>query len=154
MKVSVLIMTNTNEKTTTAAVVAKTEKATEKAVAKTEKAAAVKKAAKTEKVLTMSQIKNLARANGVTFVKCKNAAASYVIFDGKTSLHIKKSAYRMYATNADFELIKCLTLSNTELLENGNAVDKCRPHTVNIGNNADLKLILAAIAVNNHIELN
>ena len=144
----------TNEKIENVAIAAKTEKAAEKTVAKTEKTAAVKKAAKTEKVLTMSQIKNLARANGVTFVKCKNSAASYVIFDGKSSLHIKKSGYRMYVTAADYELIKCLILANTQLIESGNAVDKCRPHTVNIGNNADLKLILAAIGVNNHVELN
>lgn len=143
----------TNEKTTTTALAVKTEKAAEKAVAKTEKTAAVKKAAKTEKVLTMTQIKAAARAAGVTFVRCKNSAASYVIFDGKSSLHIKKSGYRMYVTAADFELIKCLSLSNTELIESGNAVDKCRPHTVNVGSNTDLKLILAAIAVNNHIEL-
>ena len=135
-------MTNTNEKTTIAALVAKTEKTT------------AKKAAKVEKVLTMPQVKSAARAAGVTFVKCKNAAASYVIFDGKTSLHIKKSGYRMYVTAADFELLKNLKLSNTELVENGNIVDKCRPHTVNIGNNNDLKLILAAIAINNHVELN
>lgn len=139
-------MTNTNEKTTTAALVAKTEKTAEKT-------AAVKKAVKTEKVLTMSQVKSAARAAGVTFVKCKNAAAAYVIFDGKTSLHIKKSSYRLYTTTADFELIKCLTLSSTELIENGNAIDKCRPHTVNVNSNSDLKLIFAAIAVNNHVEL-
>lgn len=143
-----------NEKTTTTALVAKTEKATEKAVAKTEKTAAVKKAAaKTEKLLTMPQVKSLARTNGVTFVKCKNAAAAYVIFDGKTSLHIKKSGYRLYTTDADFKLIECLTLSNTELIKNGNVVDKCRPHTINVNCNADLKLILAAIAVNNHVDL-
>ena len=144
-------MTNTNEKTKT--MVVTTEKAAEKTAVKTEKAVAVKKAAKTEKVLTMQQIKSLARQSGVTFVKCKNSATSYVIFDGKSSLHIKKSGYRMYVTAADYELIKCLTLSSTQLIENGNAVDKCRPHTVNIGNNNDLKLILAAIAVNNHVEL-
>ena len=132
----------------------KTEKAAEKAVAKTEKVAAKKaEKSKAEKLLTMSQIKAAARAAGVTFVRCKNSAASYVIFDGKSSLHIKKSSYRLYVTNADFELIKCLSLSNTELIDNGNAVDRCRPHTVNIGSNADLKLILAAIAVNNHVEL-
>lgn len=129
-------MTTKNEKTITAVATADT-----------------KKAVKTEKVLTMAQIKTAARAAGVTFIKCKNAAATYVIFDGKTSLHIKKSGYRLYATTADFELVKCLSLTNTALLENANSVDKCRPHTVEIGNNADLKLILAAIAVNNHIEL-
>ena len=111
-----------------------------------------KKAAKTEKVMTMPQVKSAARTAGVTFVKCKNTAASYVIFDGKTSLHIKKSGYRLYATAVDFELVKCLSLSNTTLLENGNVIDKVRPHTVDVGNNADLKLILAAIAVNNHVE--
>lgn len=146
-------MTNTNEKIENVAIAAKTEKAA-KTVAKTEKTVAVKKAAaKAEKLLTMAQIKSLARANGVTFVKCKNAAAAYVIFDGKTSLHIKKSGYRMYVTAADYELIKCLTLSSTQLIESGNAVDKCRPHTANVGSNADLKLILAAIAINNHVEL-
>lgn len=135
--------TNENKKTENAAIAAKTEKAV-----------TVKKAAaKTEKVLTMQQIKSIAGQNGVTFVKCKNSAVSYIIFDGKTSLHIKKSGYRMYATAADFELVKCLNLTNTEILEKGNAVDKCRPHTINIGNNADLKLILAAIAVNNHVDL-
>lgn len=146
-------MTNENKKIENVAIAAKTEKAAEKAVAKTEKTAVKKAAAKTEKLLTMAQVKSLARANGVTFVKCKNSAASYVIFDGKSSLHIKKSSYRMYVTAADFELIKCLTLSSTELIENGNTVDKCRPHTININNNNDLKWILAAIAVNNHVEL-
>lgn len=147
-------MTTENKKIETVAIAAKTEKAAEKAVAKTEKTATVKKAAKTEKIMSMPQVKSAARAAGVTFVKCKNAAATYVIFDGKTSLHIKKSGYRMYVTAADFELLKNLKLSNTELVENGNIVDKCRPHTVNIGNNNDLKLILAAIATNNHVELN
>lgn len=146
-------MTNENKKIENVAIAAKTEKAAEKAVAKTEKTAVKKAAAKTEKLLTMAQIKSLARANGVTFVKCKNAAAAYVIFDGKTSLHIKKSGYRLYTTTADFELIKCLTLSSTELIENGNAVDKCRAHTVNVNNNNDLKLILAVIAINNHVDL-
>lgn len=136
-------MTNESKKTNATAV----------ATVKTEKAPVKKAAAKTEKVLNMTQVKSLARANGVTFVKCKNSAASYVIFDGKSSLHIKKSSYRMYVTAADFELIKCLTLSSTELIENGNTVDKCRPHTININNNNDLKWILAAIAVNNHVEL-
>ena len=146
-------MTNENKKIENAAIAAKTEKAA-KTVAKTEKTVAVKKAAaKAEKLLTMAQIKSLARANGVTFVKCKNSAASYVIFDGKSSLHIKKSGYRMYVTAADYELIKCLTLSSTELIENSNLVDKCRPHTVNVNNNRDLKLILATIAITNHVEL-
>lgn len=129
----------------------------EKAVAKTEKTAAVKKAAekplKAEKLLTMAQIKAAARAAGITFVRCKNTAASYVIFDGKSSLHVKKNSYRLYVTDADFKLIECLTLSNTELIKNGNSVDKCRAHTVNVNNNTDLKLIFAAIAINNHIEL-
>lgn len=147
-------MTTENKKIETVAIAAKTEKAAEKAVAKTEKTATVKKAAKTEKIMSMAQVKSAARAAGVTFVKCKNAAATYVIFDGKTSLHIKKSGYRMYTTTADVELIKCLSLTSTSITVGGNAVDKCRPHTVDIGNNADLKLILAAIAVNNHVELN
>lgn len=146
-------MTNTNEKTTTAALVAKTEKTAEKAAIKTEKTAAVKKAVKTEKVLTMPQVKSAARAAGVTFVKCKNAAATYVIFDGKTSLHIKKSGYRLYATTADTDIIKSLSLTATTIKIDGNIIDKCRPHTIDIGNNADLKLILSAIAVNNHVEL-
>lgn len=144
-----------NDKKTENMVAVATEKATEKAVAKTEKTAAVKKAEKpkAEKLLTMSQIKTAARAAGVTFVRCKNTAGSYIIFDGKTSLHIKKSSYRLFATTADFEIVKCLTLINTQLIENGNAVDKVRPHTINVNCNADLKWILAAIAVNNRIEL-
>lgn len=146
-------MTTENKKIETVAIAAKTEKAAEKAVAKTEKTATVKKAAKTEKIMSMPQVKSAARAAGVTFVKCKNAAATYVIFDGKTSLHIKKSGYRMYATAADIELIKPLKLSATTIKIDGNIIDKCRPHTIEIGNNSDLKLILAAIAVNNHVEL-
>lgn len=138
-------MTNESKKTNTTAV----------ATVKTEKAPVKKAAAKVEKVMTMAQVKSAARAAGVTFVKCKNTATSYVIFDGRTSLHIKKSAYRMYATSADFDIIKynVAHLPNTTLFENSNAVDKCRPHTVDIGSNADLKNILAAIAVNNHVEL-
>lgn len=134
-------MTTKNEKTITAVATADN------------KAPAKKAAAKTEKVLTMPQVKSAARAAGVTFVKCKNTAANYVIFDGKTSLHIKKSGYRVYATAADVELIKCLALTATNIIIGGNAIDKCRPHTIDVGNNADLKLILAAIAVNNHVEL-
>lgn len=122
--------------------------------AKTEKAAPMKKSVvKTEKVLTMAQLKSAARAAGITYARCKNTAATYVIFDGKTSLHVKKNGYRVYATNADFELIKQVRLTNSNLIENANAIDKCRPHTVDINSNSDLALILAAIAPNNKIEL-
>ena len=121
---------------------------------KIEKSAVIKKtAAKVEKRLTMPQVKSLIRQCGCTFSKCKNTATSYIILDGKSSINMKKNSYRLYATKADFELIKNLQLSSTQLIENGNAVDHCRPHTVNIGNNANLKMILTAIAVNNHVEL-
>lgn len=145
-------MNNENKKTENMVAIATAEKA----VAKTEKAAVKKaapKAAKIDKIMSIAQVKSVARAAGITYARCKNTASTYVIFDGKTSLHVKKSGYRVYATNADFELIKQARLTNSNLIENGNAIDKCRPHTVDINSNSDLALILAAIAPNNKIEL-
>ena len=123
---------------------------------KPKKATAEKpKKATAAKPLTVDEIKKLAKSCGCTFAKYKNEASSYLILDGKSSINIGKSQYRLYLTAADIDIIEPLAaqLTKSTVERDGNAVDKVRPHKIVVKSNSDLKTILTAIAVNNKIKL-
>ena len=135
---------------------AKTEKP-QKAEAKTEKpqkATAAKKPT-AAKPMTIEEIKKLAKSCGCTFAKCKNESSSYLILDGRSSINIGKSQYRLYLTTTDIDIVEPLSaqLSKSTIERDGNTVDKVRPHKVVVKSNSDLKTILTAISANNKIKL-
>lgn len=148
---------NQNETKIENAVVATANK-TENAVVATATAEKPQKATAkkpTAKPLTIDEVKKMAKVCGCTFAKFKNESSSYVILDGKSSVNIGKSQYRLYLTNADIDIVEPLAaqLTKSTVERDGNSVDKVRPHKVTVKSNGDLKTILAAIAVNNKIKL-
>ena len=74
--------------------------------------------------------------------------------NGGSSIHVLKTMYRIYMTTIDFEYVKNLKSLNTddnkviELLQNDNAVDEKRPHTVLIHTTDTLKKVFTCLSHN------
>ena len=137
--------THTMNKTTKTTAVATTK--TTKTATKKTKTTAVANIEKVNKILTMTELIEHAHAHNVQFFATNNTSTQYRIFNGKSSIHIKKSFYRVYATTTDFELCK----SKFDCIENGNITDGKRPHivTVPIDRIDDFLTVISANKLNN-----
>ena len=84
----------------------------------------------------------------------KSHTKNYRIMNGGSSIHVLKTMYRIYMTTIDFEYVKNLKSLNTddnkviELLQNDNAVDEKRPHTVLIRTTDTLKKVFTCLSHN------
>lgn len=84
----------------------------------------------------------------------KSKTKNYRILNGGSSIHVLKTMYRIYMTTIDFEYVKNLKSLNTddnkviELLQNDNAVDEKRPHTVLIYTTDTLKKVFTCLSHN------
>lgn len=70
----------------------------------TAKTTATANNAKFDKVLAMNDLIKLAHDNQVCFLASNNKSNQYRIFNGKSSLHIQKTQYKVFATDADLKL--------------------------------------------------
>lgn len=78
----------------------------------------------------------------------KSHTKNYRIINGGSSIHVLKTKYRIYATQIDFELCGKLKTSDIQLLENDNAVDTKRPHTIVCSTVDTLKKVFECISKN------
>lgn len=138
-----------------------TVKPVEKPVAtKTEKPVATKpvetKTAKTEKPVKTNteKVNKLYSFNEVMKlfdeykIGSKSKTNNYRIINGGSSLHVLKREYRLYATSVDFNAISDKKLNDVKCIENDNARDTLRPHTVTMTSNNALVEVLKILALN------
>ena len=78
----------------------------------------------------------------------KSNTKNYRIINGGSSIHVLKTKYRIYATQIDFELCGKLKTSDIQLLENDNAIDTKRPHTIVCNTVETLTKIFKCISAN------
>lgn len=78
----------------------------------------------------------------------KSKTKNYRIMNGGSSIHVLKTKYRIYATTIDFKLCSNLKSNDIQLLENDNAVDVKRPHTIVCSTVDTLKKIFECISKN------
>lgn len=78
----------------------------------------------------------------------KSHTKNYRIMNGGSSIHVLKTMYRLYVTGVDFDNCKNLKSSDLQLLENDNAVDVKRPHTIVCRSVDTLKSVFNALALN------
>ena len=150
----VLIMkTNTTKTNTTKKVTSETKstvKPVEKPVAtKTEKPVATKPVeTNTEKVNKLYSFDEVMKLFDEYNIGSKSKTNGYRIMNGGSSLHVLKREYRLYATSVDFNAISDKKLNDVTCIENDNARDTLRPHTVTITNNNSLIEVLKILALN------
>ena len=150
----VLIMkTNTTKTNTTKKVTSETKstvKPVEKPVAtKTEKPVATKPVeTNTEKVNKLYSFDEVMKLFDEYKIGSKSKTNGYRIMNGGSSLHVLKREYRLYATSVDFNAISDKKLNDVTCIENDNARDTLRPHTVTITNNNSLIEVLKILALN------
>ena len=116
----------------------------------TKKTATVKKvanSAKIDRILSMTEIIELAHKNGVCFYATENKSNLYRIFNGKSSLNIKKTMYVLYATPTDFDNIETAKIDGVKCERDKNSVDGVRPHKVTIAINA-IDTVMKTLALN------
>ena len=152
----VLIMkTNTTKNVTSET--KSTVKPVEKPVAtKTEKPVATKPVEKstkpvktnTEKVNKLYSFNEVMKLFDEYKIGSKSKTQNYRIINGGSSLHVLKREYRLYATSVDFNAISDKKLNDVQCVENDNARDTLRPHTVTITNNNALVEVLKVLALN------
>ena len=142
----VLIMkTNTTKNVTseTKSTVKPVEKPVVTKTAKTEKPVA-----NTEKVNKLYSFNEVMKLFDEYKIGSKSKTKGYRIMNGGSSLHVLKREYRLYATSVDFNAISDKKLNDVQCVENDNARDTLRPHTVTITNNNALVEVLKVLALN------
>ena len=87
---------------------------------------------KFDTVLSMNDIITLAHSHKVCFFATENKSTQYRIFNGKSSLNIKKTMYVLYCTDIDFDNFENAKLENVTCTRDGNIVDGVRKHKVTI----------------------
>ena len=157
MKVMVLIM-KTNTKTNVTSETKSTVKPVEKpVVTKTEKPVATKpvetKSTKpvktnTEKVNKLYSFNEVMKLFDEYKIGSKSKTQNYRIMNGGSSLHVLKREYRLYATSVDFNSISDKKLNDVKCIENDNARDTLRPHTITMTSNNALVEVLKILALN------
>lgn len=123
--------THTMSKTTKSTALA-TTKTTKTAVKKVSRETVTANNTKYDKVLTMTEVIELAHNKKICFYASNNQSNTYRIFNGKSSLHIQKTQYKLYATNDDFELLNNAKIDGVTCERDTNHVDGVRPNTVYI----------------------
>ena len=78
----------------------------------------------------------------------KSKTNNYRIMNGGSSLHVLKREYRLYATSVDFNAISDKKLNDVKCVENDNARDILRPHTITMTSNNALVEVLKILALN------
>ena len=78
----------------------------------------------------------------------KSKTNNYRIINGGSSLHVLKREYRLYATSVDFNSISDKKLNDVKCIENDNACDTLRPHTITMTSNNALVEVLKILALN------
>ena len=78
----------------------------------------------------------------------KSKTNNYRIMNGGSSLHVLKREYRLYATSVDFNSISDKKLNDVKCIENDNACDTLRPHTITMTSNNALVEVLKILALN------
>ena len=149
MKVMVLIMKNANTtKTNVTSETKSTVKPVEKPVAtktaKTEKPVKTNET-KTNKLYSFNEVMKLFDEYKIG---SKSKTQNYRIMNGGSSLHVLKREYRLYATSVDFNSISDKKLNDVKCIENDNARDTLRPHTITMTSNNALVEVLKILALN------
>ena len=93
-------------------------------------------AIKTDSVLAMCDVIALAHSKNICFIASDNKSTQYRIFNGKSSLHIQKTQYKLYATDTDYELLETAKIDGVKCERGTNASDGVRPNTIFIAPNA------------------
>lgn len=139
--------TNTTKTNTTKNATSETKSTTkpvETKTAKTEKPVKTNET-KTNKLYSFDEVMKLFDEYNIG---SKSKTNNYRVINGGSSLHVLKSQYRLYATNDDFNAINNAKLDDVKCIENDNAVDKKRPHTITITNNTSLVEVIKLLALN------
>ena len=157
MKVMVLIMKNANVTKKVTSETKSTVKPVEKSTKPVEKPVATKPVetkstkpvktneTKTNKLYSFDEVMKLCDESKIG---SKSKTNNYRIINGGSSLHVLKREYRLYATSVDFNAISDKKLNDVKCVENDNARDILRPHTVTITNNQSLVEVLKILALN------
>ena len=138
----------TSETKSTVKPVEKSTKPVEKPVvtktAKTEKPVKTN----TEKVNKLYSFDEVMKLFDEYHIGSKSKTNNYRIMNGGSSLHVLKREYRLYATSVDFNSISDKKLNDVKCIENDNACDTLRPHTITMTSNNALVEVLKILALN------
>lgn len=137
--------TETKKNVTKKAVAKKTTAvATVKTPAKVEEKKVETKKVNANKLnITMPEVEAMLKDAGIMF---KPNNCEYRILAGGSSLHVKKSAFVLYSTDADFANVSKVKAADLELKEHGNAQDGKRPNFVRFTTIDTLKSVIKAMA--------
>lgn len=125
-------------------------KKNELVVAETKAVAKVENAKKVNNVLSVSELKALFVACGVTpkytdstnYVGCGTRANTF-------SVNAKKTKYNIYLGDEEFKWVQDSKLEGLSLVKDGNKVDKTRPNYIECKDTAVLKKLLGVILSHN-----
>ena len=135
------------EKSTKPVETRSTTKPVEKPVA-TKTAKTEKPVANTEKVNKLYSFDEVMKLFDEYKIGSKSKTQNYRIMNGGSSLHVLKREYRLYATSVDFNAISDKKLNDVKCIENDNARDTLRPHTITMTSNNALVEVLKILALN------
>ena len=145
MKVMVLIMkTNTTKTNTTKNVTSETKSTVKPVETKSTKPVKTNET-KTNKLYSFNEVMKLFDEYKIG---SKSKTQNYRIMNGGSSLHVLKREYRLYATSVDFNAISDKKLNDVKCVENDNARDTLRPHTITMTSNNALVEVLKILALN------
>ena len=137
-------MKNTNTKTN----VTSETKSTVKPVATKPVKKSTKPVANTEKVNKLYSFNEVMKLFDEYNIGSKSKTNNYRIINGGSSLHVLKREYRLYATSVDFNAISDKNINDVKCVENDNARDILRPHTITMTSNNALVEVLKILALN------
>ena len=136
--------TKTNVTSETKSTVKPVEKPVVTKTAKTEKPVKTNET-KTNKLYSFDEVMKLFDEYKIG---SKSKTNNYRIINGGSSLHVLKHEYRLYATSVDFNSISDKKLNDVKCIENDNARDTLRPHTITMTSNNALVEVLKILALN------
>ena len=102
----------------------------------------------TEKVNKLYSFDEVMKLFNEYKIGSKSKTQNYRIMNGGSSLHVLKREYRLYATSVDFNAISDKKLNDVKCIENDNARDTLRPHTITMTSNNALVEVLKILALN------
>lgn len=114
-------------------------------VATTAPVAPVANAAKSNKLYDFDQCIALMKKCNIGY---KNDTRNYRIFNGGSSLNVKKSRFIIYTNDVDFDNVISAKIDGVTTIKNGNTTDKSRSHVVECTSNAILEKLLKVYALN------
>ena len=124
------------------------------------KATALAPVATTAPVAPVAPVVNAAKSNKLyDFDQCvalmkkcnigyKNDTRNYRIFNGGSSLNVKKSRFIIYTNDVDFDNVLNAKLEGVTTIKGGNMTDKSRSNIVECTTNAVLEKLLKVYALN------